>query len=170
MLIADRPTTSRWAPPFQQGGKHSLSSQADPRRQEPRPTLRQQDTLAGVNRFLSQTSVQPSTLREPSPARAPQIQHRDRFRHLAVFRVGDGLGDLPIAVDQASGLVDDASALERPNCRLHMQVVDPAHPLASPRFGENRASERGARTIALLCQPTPSGRALRRPSASLAAR
>ena len=26
----------------------------------------------------SQTSVQPSTLREPSPARAPKIQHRDR--------------------------------------------------------------------------------------------
>jgi hypothetical protein len=66
--------------PLSTEGKHSLSSQADPRRQEPRPTLRQQDNLAGVNRFLSQTSVQPSTLREPSPARAPKIQHRDRFR------------------------------------------------------------------------------------------
>jgi len=31
------------------------------------------------NRILSQTSVQPSTLREPSPTRATQIQHRDRI-------------------------------------------------------------------------------------------
>ena len=57
--------------------------QADPRKQEPRPTLRQQDTLAGVNRFLSQASAQPSTLRAPSHARAQKIQHRDRFGRTA---------------------------------------------------------------------------------------
>ncbi len=33
----------------------------------------------GVRVLLSQTSVQPSTLREPSPARAPKIQHRECF-------------------------------------------------------------------------------------------
>ena len=31
------------------------------------------------NRILSQTSVQPSTLRELSPTRATHIQHRDRI-------------------------------------------------------------------------------------------
>jgi hypothetical protein len=31
---------------------------------------------------LSQTSVQPSTLREPSLARAPEIQHRECFQHV----------------------------------------------------------------------------------------
>ena len=45
MLLADRPTTSRWTPPT---GRTLLSGQADPRRQEPRPTLRPEDTLAGV--------------------------------------------------------------------------------------------------------------------------
>jgi hypothetical protein len=61
-------------------GRTLLSSQTDPRKQEPRPTLRQQDTLAREVRVLSsQASVQPSTLREPSPARAPKIQHRERF-------------------------------------------------------------------------------------------
>jgi hypothetical protein len=83
MLLADRPTTSRWTPPR---GRTLLSGQADPRRQEPRPTLRRQDTLAGVNRIRSQASVQPSTLREPSPARAPKIQHRDRFHSPAASR------------------------------------------------------------------------------------
>ena len=42
MLLADRPTTSRWTPST---GRTLLSGQADPRRQEPRPTLRPQDTL-----------------------------------------------------------------------------------------------------------------------------
>jgi hypothetical protein len=88
--LADRPTTSRWTPST---GRTLLSGQADPRSQEPRPTLRPQDTLAGVNRIPSQTSVQPSTLREPSPARAPKIQHRERIRparpHVADDRVGD---------------------------------------------------------------------------------
>lgn len=51
-LLADRPTTSRRTPRW----ANAPSGQADPRRHEPRPTLRQQDTLTGVNRFLSQTS------------------------------------------------------------------------------------------------------------------
>ena len=56
------------------GGKHSLSSQADPRRHEPRPTLHAEDTpRRGVRLLWSQASVQPSTLREPSPARAPRF-------------------------------------------------------------------------------------------------
>ena len=42
MVLADRPTTSRWTPCT---GRTLLSGQADPRRQEPRPTLRPQDTL-----------------------------------------------------------------------------------------------------------------------------
>jgi len=76
MLLADRPTTSRWTPP--QGersyrvrpilegknrGRHFVRKTLSPR----------------SNRILSQTSVQPSTLREPSPTRATQIQHRDRI-------------------------------------------------------------------------------------------
>ena len=40
----------------------------------------------GVRVLLSQTSVQPSTLREPSPARAPKIQHRECFAAKAVAR------------------------------------------------------------------------------------
>ena len=67
MLLADRPTTSRWAPPSN-GGKHSLSSQADPRRQEPRPTLRAQDTLAAKSdRFGARPrfSLRPYANRRP---------------------------------------------------------------------------------------------------------
>src|SRR5690349_18120071 len=98
MLLADRPTTSRWTP-FT--GRTLLLGQADPRRQEPRPTLRPQDILAGVNRIRSQTSVQPSTLCEPSPARAPTIQHRDAFVHPeAGTSASDHLasGLIPIAI------------------------------------------------------------------------
>src|SRR5512142_1747625 len=40
MVLADRPTTSRWTP---QAGRTLLLGQADPRRQEPRPTLRPQE-------------------------------------------------------------------------------------------------------------------------------
>ena len=55
-------------------GERSLSSQADPRRHEPRPTLHAEDTpRRGVRSLWSQASVQPSTLREPSPARAPRF-------------------------------------------------------------------------------------------------
>jgi len=43
MLLADRPTTSRWTHPLI-GGRTLLLGQADPRRQEPRPTLRPKDT------------------------------------------------------------------------------------------------------------------------------
>ena len=103
MVLADRPTTSRWTPPT---GRTLLLGQADPRRQEPRPTLRQQDTLAGVNRFLSQTSVQPSTLRAPSHARAAKIQHRDRFLFGRPGSRHDRIGD---AITQPSGG-------ERPAC------------------------------------------------------
>jgi hypothetical protein len=53
--------------------ERSYQVRPDPRRHKPRPTLRPQDTLAGVNRILSQTSVQPSTPRGPSPARAPKL-------------------------------------------------------------------------------------------------
>jgi hypothetical protein len=77
MLLADRPTTSRWAPlaggersyqvrPILEGknrGRHFV-------RKTPSPE---------VNRIRSQTSVRPSTLRKPSLARAPKIQHRDRI-------------------------------------------------------------------------------------------
>jgi hypothetical protein len=45
------------------------------------------------NRILSQTSVQPSTLREPSPTRATQIQHRDRIH---AVRVGAIAGASPV--------------------------------------------------------------------------
>ncbi len=47
----------------------------------------------GVRLLLSQASVQPSTLREPSSARAPQIQHRDCFARRSAlarrWRFGD---------------------------------------------------------------------------------
>ena len=60
MLLADRPTTSRWTPST---GRTLLSGQADPRRQEPRPTLRAEDNPSpGVRSLSSQTSVQPSSL------------------------------------------------------------------------------------------------------------
>jgi len=82
MLLADRPTTSRWTPP--QGersyrvrpilegknrGRHFVRKTLSPR----------------SNRILSQTSVQPSTLREPSPTRATEIQHRDCIRCRLAF-------------------------------------------------------------------------------------
>ena len=77
--MAGRPTTSRWAPP--QWGERSYQVRPILEGKEPRPTLRPQDTphTGGVRALWSQTSVQPSTLREPSPARAPKIQHREHF-------------------------------------------------------------------------------------------
>jgi hypothetical protein len=54
-------------------GDNRVATRADPRRQESRPTLRAQDILAGLNRIRSQTSVRPSTLRRPSPARATKV-------------------------------------------------------------------------------------------------
>src|SRR5438105_11889300 len=99
MLLADRPTTSRWTPPT---GRTLLLGQADPRRQEPRPTLRQQDTLAGVNRFLSQTSVQPSTLRAPSHARTPRDSTPGSLLFLRPRLTRERFGDIAVV---ASGSV-----------------------------------------------------------------
>jgi hypothetical protein len=53
-FLADRPTTSRWAPPHR--GRTLLSGQADPRRQEPRPTLRPEDTPQG-SQSLSESDL-----------------------------------------------------------------------------------------------------------------
>ena len=66
VVEADRPTTSRWAPLTV--GRTLLSSQADPRRQEPRPTLRPQDTLAGESdrfRVRPRFSLRPYANRRP---------------------------------------------------------------------------------------------------------
>ena len=99
MLLADRPTTSRWAPPSN-GGKHSLSSQADPRRQEPRPTLRAQDTLAAKSDCFGarpRFSLRPYANRRPrahpqsntriasalAPARPALSQRHERNREPA---------------------------------------------------------------------------------------
>jgi hypothetical protein len=62
-----------------------------------------QDTLAGVNRIRSQTSVQPSTLREPSPAQANPIQHRDRIRVSGGHATRDRNGDASIASIAGAG-------------------------------------------------------------------
>ncbi len=93
MVLADRPTTSRWDALT---GRTLLSGQTDPRSQEPRPTLRPQDTLAGANRIRSQTSVQPSTLRGPSPARITKVNTRIAFV-LPWPPSGDRFGDASIA-------------------------------------------------------------------------
>jgi hypothetical protein len=71
MLLADRPTTSRWTPST---GRTLLSSQADPRRQEPRPTLRAQDTLAGSQIAFESglgSAFEPNA--SPRPRRQPQF-------------------------------------------------------------------------------------------------
>ena len=76
--MADRPTTSRWAPlnvanaPIKSDRSSKARTEAD--------TSSGRHPTPGSQILSSQTSVQPSTLREPSPARAPNIQHRESFR------------------------------------------------------------------------------------------
>jgi hypothetical protein len=53
-------------------GRTLLSGQADPRRQEPRPTLRPQDTLAGVNRIRSHQFPQTRTRTQPRTSSTTQ--------------------------------------------------------------------------------------------------
>ena len=78
MLLADRPTTSRWTHPPSSGGRTLLLGQADPRRQEPRPTLRPQDTSTESIAFGARPRFSPRPYANRRPRRAPQIQHRDR--------------------------------------------------------------------------------------------
>ena len=71
LLMADRPTTSRWTPltganaPIKSGRSSKARTEAD--------TSSARHPRRGVRSLSSQTSVQPSTLREPSPARAPRF-------------------------------------------------------------------------------------------------
>ena len=67
-------------------GRTLLSSQTDPRRHEPRPTLQREDT-SRVRSEMSQTSAPPSTLREPSPARAPKFNTGIAMRPLGNRRM-----------------------------------------------------------------------------------
>src|SRR2546421_8566466 len=77
IVLADRQTTSRWTP--LQGERSYQVRPILEGKNRGRHFVRK-NTLAEVNRIRSQTSVRPSTLREPSPARATKIQHRDRIR------------------------------------------------------------------------------------------
>jgi hypothetical protein len=76
-VLAGRPTTSRWTPP--QGERSYQVRPILEGKNRGRHFVRKTPTPA-VKRIRSQTSVQPSTLREPSPARGDQSEHRDCIR------------------------------------------------------------------------------------------
>ena len=59
-----------------------------------RPTLRQQDNLAGVNRFLSQTSVSLRPYANRRPRGHPRFNTGDRFRSRPRRTAHDCNGDL----------------------------------------------------------------------------
>ena len=76
MLLADRPTTSRWTPhranaPIRSGRSSKARTEADTSSaRHPRRSQSHSESDLGS----------PSTLREPSPTPGNQIQHRDRIR------------------------------------------------------------------------------------------
>ena len=78
--------TGRQHPGGRPHGRTLLSGQADPRRQEPRPTLRPQDTLAGVNRIRSQTSVRLRPYANRRPRRATRFNTGIAFAFHPQFR------------------------------------------------------------------------------------
>ena len=78
--------TGRQHPGGRPHGRTLLSGQADPRRQEPRPTLRPQDTLAGVNRIRSQTSVRLRPYANRRPRRATRFNTWIAFAFHPQFR------------------------------------------------------------------------------------
>jgi hypothetical protein len=142
MLMADRPTTSRWAPPATGQTLLIKSGRSSKARTEADTSSARQPR--GVNRFLSQTSVQPSTLREPSPARAPEIQHRDRFgpragireaAALARVRQPRDIGIVPSELDPHGG------ALSLSPKSASQDSTTGAHRMRS-RIGHERSAQR----------------------------
>src|ERR1700716_1194549 len=92
VLMADRPTTSRWAP-LTWGERSYQVRPILEGKNRGRHFVRKTPHARGVRVLSSQTSVQPSTLREPSPARVPKIQHRECFRELHDLTRDDSYGD-----------------------------------------------------------------------------
>jgi hypothetical protein len=121
-------------------GKHSLSSQADPRRHKPRPTLHPKDTPSPgeVRSLCSQTSVQPSTLREPSPARGSEVQHRDRSRQTGRLALAESSsGGKALLTAQTAALAPDVDAVpyESRGRRTLRDVSEPVELVAVIRQG-----------------------------------
>src|SRR3954454_17273441 len=95
LLMADRPTTSRWAP-LTWGERSYQVRPILEGKNRGRHFVRKTPHARGVRVLWSQTSVQPSTLREPSLARAPEIQHRECFEHLVPADLYERNGDVAL--------------------------------------------------------------------------
>src|SRR5204863_8553492 len=89
MVLADRPTTSRWTPhranaPIRSGRSSKARTEADTSSaRHPRRSQSHSESDLGS----------PSTLREPSPTPGNQIHHRDRIRLPAPHPRRERFGD-----------------------------------------------------------------------------
>jgi hypothetical protein len=84
MLLADRPTTSRWAPLH--GANASIRSGRSSKARTEADTSSERHPSRGVRSQWSQTSVQPSSLTRAVARADSAIQHRDRNATYGVAR------------------------------------------------------------------------------------
>ncbi len=133
MLLADRPTTSRWTPhranaPIRSGRSSKARTEADTSSaRHPRRSQSHSESDLGS----------PSTLREPSPTPGNQIQHRDRIRVSRPRRSGHCAGDVPMLDVPWPGLL--FSTRRSPTCM--------SRPSSGQWVGGGFGSSRGAAAV-----------------------